>query len=69
LHNHFIINALQNLLIDIAKQPLSQCQIEITVFQRNYLYKIKAISMRWLKVLWIIGKLEFLHDTLFFLLC
>ena len=52
----------------VAKQPLSQRQIEISVFQRNYLYKIKAISMRWLKVLGILGKLEFLYDTLFFLL-
>ena len=27
----------------VAKQPLSQRKIEIAVFQRNYLYKIKAV--------------------------
>ena len=27
----------------IAKQPLSQCQIEITVFLMNYLYRMEVI--------------------------
>ena len=34
--------AFQKRLFCIAKQPLSQCQIEIIVFLWNYLYKDKA---------------------------
>ena len=33
-----------NLCFYRAKQPLSQCQIEIIVFCQNYFYKTKAIS-------------------------
>ena len=34
----------------VAKEPLSQCQIEISVFLRNYLYKSKAVVKLYLRV-------------------
>jgi|GEM_PF-3237050 len=41
--NSFIINILQKRRFCVAKEPLSQRQIEIIVFSMNYLYKIKTV--------------------------
>ena len=49
-----------------AKQPLSQRQIEITVFLTNYLCKVKAILTCWfIRFIGTLRRLEILGENIF----